>query len=237
MKQNIPNLVTLFNLFFGCCAIVSVLSGEFISAFWFFFAAGLADYLDGTAARLLDVGSPMGKELDSLADMVSFGLLPGVIFYTLLEMGWTGGIHHSGVVWKAAPGFIITLFSALRLGKFNLDTRQTDYFIGLPTPSSCLFAVGLMMIYEFDSFGWGSWIVRPAFLYSYIALLSYTMVAELPMFSMKFKSFKWPENRIKFIFAGVVILLLLFLREAALPVVILLYILVSMILNWLDYSL
>lgn len=236
MKQQIPNFITLLNLFFGCCAVISVLSGAFIPAFWFFFASGLADYLDGTAARVLNVESPLGKELDSLADMVSFGLLPGAIFYVLLQIGWRGEIDLSGIHWEAAPAFAVTLFSALRLAKFNLDTRQTDYFIGLPTPSSCLFAIGLMLIYEFNSFGWGSWVTLPELLYVFIALVSFTMVAELPMFSMKFKSLRWSENRIQFIFTAVVILLLVLLREAALPIVILIYILVSILLNWLDHS-
>lgn len=227
MKQHIPNAVTLLNLFFGCCAVVSVFTGQFLTAFWFFFAAIFADYFDGTVARRLDVHSPLGKQLDSLADVVSFGFLPGVILYVLLLIGWTGKASHPGVLWAAAPAFAVTLFSALRLAKFNLDERQSDYFIGLPTPSSCLFTVGLLLIYHFDSFGLAGWIAQPVFLYACAAFLSFILIAELPMFNLKIKSFQWAGNEIKFIFAATALLLLIFLREAALSLIIVLYILIS----------
>ena len=229
MKRNIPNAITLFNLFFGCCAIVSVFNGQFISGFWFFFAAIFFDYFDGTMARWLDVHSSLGKQLDSLADVISFGLLPGVVLYVLLLIAWTGEASHPGVFWAAAPAFSVTLFSALRLAKFNIDTRQTDYFIGLPTPSACLFTVGLLLIYHFDSFGLAEWVIEPFFLYGCAAFLSYILVAELPMFNLKIQSFRWSGNEIKLIFAAIALLLLFLVREAALSLIIVLYILISVV--------
>ena len=234
MKRNIPNAITLLNLFFGCCAILNVLDGQLVNAFWFFLAAALADFLDGLIARLLGAHSPVGKELDSLADVISFGFFPGVIFYYLLLQGPAGTMTFAGVSWGAAPAFLVTLFSALRLAKFNLDERQTDHFIGLPTPSASLFTSGLMLIYHFDSFGWGGIIARPAFLYSCIALISALLVAELPMFSLKFKSLKWTGNEIRFVFAGVIVLCLVTLKEAAPAFIIIFYILVSVALKMLN---
>lgn len=232
MKKNIPNFITLLNLLFGCCAVVAVLHQQFLLAFWLFLSAVLADYLDGLVARLLKVHSPLGKELDSLADMVSFGFFPGAIFYVLLVTGWTGGPEHDGIFWPAVPGFLLTLFSAFRLAKFNLDTRQSDNFIGLPTPSACTFTVGLLLIYLMDSFGLGALIVQPLFLYPVIALFSYLLVAELPMFSFKFKSLAWQGNEIQFLFAATAVILLVLLREAALSTIILLYLLVSVLIHF-----
>jgi CDP-diacylglycerol--serine O-phosphatidyltransferase len=146
MKAWIPNSITLLNLLCGCAAVVCILDHEFIPAFWFLFAAGWFDFADGLVARLLKVSSEHGKELDSLADMVSFGFVPGVIYYVFLDFNvaafdtttaMTAGIDtHSGFTWLPLAGFLVTLFSALRLAKFNLDTRQSEDFIGLATPSS-----------------------------------------------------------------------------------------------------
>ncbi len=229
MKRNLPNLITLLNLLLGCGAILNVLAGQYLLAFWLFFAAGWADFLDGLVARLLDVHSPIGKELDSLADVISFGLLPGVVYYVLLQHGLAGDIDREHIYWAAMPGFLITLLSAYRLAKFNLDTRQTDHFIGLPTPSSALFAMGLLLIFHFDSFGMGALVASPLFLYPCILIFSGLLIAELPMFSLKFKSMSWSGNEIKFIFTAVAIVLLIILQEAAPALIIILYVLVSLV--------
>lgn len=223
MKQHLPNSITLFNLFCGCAALVHILFGEFIAAFWFLFAAGLADYADGFVARLLKVDSPMGKELDSLADMVSFGVVPGAIFYKLLSVAWAAD-YEQAVLYPALIGFLVSVFSGLRLAKFNLDTRQTEGFIGLNTPSCTMFTVGLMLIFKYDTFGLSSLVTNPIFLVVAIVCLSYLLIAELPMFSFKFKHFRWQGNEARFSFLAITVLSLIFLREAAFSFVVILYV-------------
>jgi CDP-diacylglycerol--serine O-phosphatidyltransferase len=228
MKRHIPNGITLLNLIFGCCAVGAIFYGDFITAFWCLLAAALADFADGFVARLLGVSSPLGKELDSLADMVSFGFAPGAIYYHLLLIAFgleaSVSIHYIGL-----PAFVLTAFSCLRLAKFNLDTRQAESFIGLPTPASTLFTVGVLLIYHYDSFGLGHLMVNPIFLFTCIVLLSYLLVAEVPMFSLKFKSSGWKGNEIRFIFAGITVILFILAKEAAFALVILLYIVFSII--------
>ena len=231
MKKYIPNTITLINLFCGCCAIISILSEDFITAFWWFFCGGLADYSDGMVARVLNVKSELGKELDSLADMVTFGVVPGVIVYQLLSMQIPGGAAAEGVFSLAHVGFLLPVFAGLRLARFNLDERQTSDFIGLPTPSCSLFFVGIMLIYEFDSFGIGGYLVQPQVLIPLVLLFSYLMHAEINLFSFKFKGFQYKGNEIRFIFAGVAIILLFLLREAAFSVGVLSYIIIAIFFN------
>lgn len=226
MRKHIPNFITLINLFCGCAALACIFYSQFVLAFWLLLAGGIADFFDGLVARLLHVKSPMGKELDSLADMVSFGAVPGAIFYMLLHNSFQTPEHQFSLL--AASGFIVTLFACLRLAKFNIDTRQTDNFIGLPTPSTTMFTVGLMLIYEFNSFNLQSIILNPVFLFAAIIFLSYVMIAELEMFSFKFNSFKWEGNEIKFIFAALSIMMIIFLREVAFSLIILTYVLIAL---------
>ncbi|MBK7408494.1 MAG: CDP-alcohol phosphatidyltransferase family protein [Saprospirales bacterium] len=229
MRKHIPNLFTLANLFFGCLAIVAVLHGEYQLTFWLILLAIFADYVDGGVARALKVSSPLGKELDSIADAVSFGVVPGAIFYQLLSIS----THCTGetICWAAIPGFIVSAAAGLRLARFNLDTRQTENFIGLPTPSLTMFALGLLMIHESNSFGMGALLEKTWVLYVLVGFLSYISNAPLPMFSLKFKSFAWKGNEIKFIFGGIGIVLLALWREAAFAPIIALYILISIILK------
>ena len=232
MLRFIPNALTLFNLFCGCGAIISVLSGQFITAWWFFFASGIADFFDGFAARWLSVSGPLGKELDSLADMVSFGVVPGVILYALFVLGPTGTpapVLDGTIVWTALPVFLVSVFSGLRLAKFNLDERQTEDFIGLATPSSTLFVVGMMLIYQFDSFGWRSLVANPYVIYAVAIVLSGLLVSEIYMFSLKFKGGSDPRNTIRYIFAAIAALLFIFLREAAFTPLILIYIILNLL--------
>lgn len=228
MKQYIPNIVTLLNLFCGCCAIVAILYDQ---VEWCLLLLGLgilADYLDGAVARLLNVKSMLGKELDSLADMVTFGLLPGVILYYLLNQAAPPELSIPGLVWLHTPAFMITLFSALRLAKFNIDTRQTDHFLGLPTPSSTIFVAGLLAIYYYNSFGLAEFIAQGWLLFTVVVLLSWLLVSEIPMFHLKMANFRWRGNELKFIFTGVALLLLLILGMAAPTAIILLYILFNL---------
>ena len=227
IKKQIPNAITLLNLIFGCCAVVSILYSQYIAGFGFIVAAVFADYADGLVARLLGVHSELGKELDSIADAVSFGVVPGAIYYQLLLVALDRA-GTAGLVYAAVPGFMLSAFSGLRLAKFNLDTRQTEGFIGLPTPSSTMFVTGLMLIYALDSYGLGDWVISsPAVLYALIALQSYLLVSEIPMFALKFKSLAWAGNEVQFIFAGIALLLLLLTREVAFSAVVVLYVVFS----------
>lgn len=180
---------------------------------------------------MLNVKSELGKELDSLADMVSFGVVPGAIIYMLLVRGLDKDFQAfpQYLILAALPAFIITVFAALRLAKFNLDTRQSENFIGLNTPSCTIFTVGLMLIYHYDSYGLGNFVINPVFLYPTIFVLSYLLIAELPMFSFKFKNFRWAGNEWRFIFILVSILFLLFFKEVAFSLIILLYILFAVL--------
>jgi CDP-diacylglycerol--serine O-phosphatidyltransferase len=179
-------------------------------------------------ARLLNVKSPLGKELDSLADMVSFGVVPGAIVYMLLTKSPVGIESDFPVKWWALAGFIITVFACLRLAKFNLDERQTEDFIGLNTPACTIFIAGLMLIYEFDTAGLADLIIQPIFLYSVVILFSFLLVAEIPMFSFKFKGMKWQGNENRIAFIIIAVLLLIFFREIAFSLIILLYVLYSL---------
>lgn len=227
MRKNIPNFITLINLYCGCAALACIFYEQFVLAFWLLLAGGIADFLDGMVARLLNVSSPMGKELDSLADMVSFGAVPGAIFYMLIQKSLSPESAGSFSL-IASSGFLVTIFACLRLAKFNIDTNQSKNFIGLPTPSCTIFSVGLMLVYDLNSFNLQSLILNPYFLFPSLLLISFIMLAKLEMFSFKFDSFKWEGNEIKFIFAALSILLIVFLRELAFSIIVLLYILIAL---------
>lgn len=226
--KHIPNLITLLNLFFGCLAIVAVLNGDFQTTFWLIVLAIFADYIDGAIARAMKISSELGKQLDSIADAVSFGVVPGAIFYRLLASA--SGCSDETLCWMAVPGFIVSAAAGLRLGRFNLDTRQSDSFIGLPTPSLTMFSLGLLMILESDTFGMAFLLEKTWVLYLLVGFLCYILNSSLPMFSLKFKSFSWKGNEIKFIFAGVAVVLLSIWKGAALALIITLYLLISTLL-------
>ena len=200
--KHIPNTITCLNLFSGCIAVVFAFSARFDVALLFMILAAVFDFMDGLAARALQAYSAIGKELDSLADMVSFGLLPGVIVYVYLS----GHLLNPYLPFVA---FLIPVFSALRLAKFNLDERQTTSFIGMPTPANALFWGGLM--YAYASF------LQP-YIYGIIVLavlMSLFLVAEFPLFSLIFKNLSWQDNKLRFVFlAGCIVLLALFLEKA-----------------------
>jgi CDP-diacylglycerol--serine O-phosphatidyltransferase len=218
--RHLPNLVTLLNLFLGCLALLSLLTGgggipsgqtpigEGVFGIdnplyltpWLIGGAIVCDYLDGMLARALRVKSTLGKELDSLADMVSFGLVPGAILYTLLGFSVHAAAMPLGEYlwnperWIVFVGFSVTLFSALRLATFNLDDRQTSGFIGLPTPSSTVFALGLLLIFLYGPGTLQAWVLSPTLLVLVSAVLSYLLVADLPMFSLKFEGWQLKGN-------------------------------------------
>ena len=192
----------------------------------------VADYFDGMAARFTNQQTGIGKELDSLADVISFGLVPASIIYTMLwQYHEIAGKTNIELYLLSAPAFLIVLFSALRLAKFNLDTRQSETFLGLPTPASGIFVIGILSVFIHNSFGLNRYIFQPMFLYSIIPMLCWLMVAEIPMFSFKFKSFGWKENEIRYGFIVFSLALMLTLNFVAIPLIIVSYILLSLILN------
>jgi CDP-diacylglycerol---serine O-phosphatidyltransferase len=225
MLRHLPNAITLLNLFCGACASLCLLYGRLEWAIGLVALAALADLLDGLVARWLKVHSELGKQLDSLADMVSFGLVPGLILYVLIANALNGEWPHDLEI-RALPAFLITLFSALRLGKFNLDERQTDGFLGLPTPGCTLFMIGLLGLHLSPEVFF-NFLLHPVALYAITILFSMLMVIEIPMFSFKFKSLQWTGNEIRIIFAAIAGLLLLLWQIKSLSAIVLLYILTS----------
>ena len=226
--RHVPNTITCLNLFSGCLSIVMTFNGMLNMAAYFIFAAAVFDFFDGFAARWLKAYSAMGKELDSLSDVVSFGVAPAAIMYALLlsaaaKHGLTVETFSCGW-WVAVSAYIIAVFSALRLAKFNIDTRQTDSFIGLPTPANALFICSLAFV---ESVNQSILTESIFFLLAITVVFSYLLVSELPLFSLKFKSFDWKSNQIRYIFIILSALVLIALHWAGLSVVILLYIIIS----------
>src|SRR5690606_8931893 len=184
----------------------------FLLAFYCVLASGIFDFFDGMVARLLHVKSDIGKELDSLADVISFGFLPGAVLYKLLGASTDN-------VYLPYLGFIVTAFSALRLAKFNVDERQASEFIGLNTPMNAFFIMSL----PFIGAAHPAWIYQPWMLLIIVAAVSFLLVSEIRLFSMKLSSLAWSENKFKYIFLFISIVLLFMLRFLALPLVLLLY--------------
>ncbi len=221
--KHLPNAITCLNLFSGASGVWFAFQGNYVGAMIAILLSALFDFLDGFVARLLNAYSDMGKELDSLADVVSFGLVPSAIVFTMLsELNPTTSYRF--------VGFAIVIFSALRLAKFNIDERQTSSFIGLPTPANALFWGGLALSYS-------NWFVQnPFFLIVLTLVFSYLLVAEIPMFSLKFKNFHWKDNKVQFLFLLISIILIIWLRQDSISFIILWYILLSIILFLFNLS-
>jgi CDP-diacylglycerol--serine O-phosphatidyltransferase len=239
IKKHIPNTITLFNLASGLLAIIAIFKGYYDEAFLFVCLGIFFDFWDGFFARKFKVSGELGLQLDSLADVVTSGVVPGLmIFKLLLDIQedstsvyyLTEEYYYMGFV--PYLGFIITLASAYRLAKFNIDTRQTDSFIGLPTPANALFIMSIPMI-QFD--GTHEWLVNALFnpfVLLIISLVSaYMLNAEIPLFSLKIKDFSWDKNKLQVFFLTIAATLLLFLGFTALPIIILLYVVLSVINN------
>ncbi len=229
----IPNIITLCNAFFGCLAVLSIFSGQTVWLPWMLGICLLADFADGLAARLLKQSSPIGKELDSLADVISFGLLPGAIYYLLLckSMGQEVLEFDNPNSYLPALGFVMTAFSALRLAKFNTDSRQTEHFIGLNTPANTIFTLGLLLTVENNNLGLSQLLINLPLLIILIGLFSFLLISEIPIFSFKFKSLGWSGNEIRFGFliASLAALIILPLGPAMMACI-LLYLLISILL-------
>lgn len=211
MKKHIPNILTLCNLCSGCVAVLAAAVGNFKLTLIFVLISAVFDFLDGFVARLLKAYSPLGKELDSLADVVSFGFAPAMMAVSLLSC-WGN--------WQFV-GLLIVAFSALRLAKFNIDDRQTDSFVGLPTPANAIFWVGLGFAYS-HFFAHNSY-----FTLILVAITSYLLVSELPMFSLKFKNYSFADNKWQYLLIAAAAILLIVLQLKAIMWIIVLYVILS----------
>jgi CDP-diacylglycerol--serine O-phosphatidyltransferase len=222
IKKHIPNTITCCNLISGCIATWFAFEGDFSMALLFIVIGAVFDFFDGMMARLLHVSSPIGKELDSLADDITFGFAPSAIVFSYL---CTFHIHLPFIPFLA---FIMAAFSALRLAKFNLDERQALGFIGLPTPANALFWGSLVLgLQEYNiSFEGMEWAVLAGTFIS-----SYLLIAEIPMFALKFKTWGWKGNEIKYIFILSCIPLLLLLRVSGFAAIIAWYVILSVATN------
>ncbi|MFN4931688.1 MAG: CDP-diacylglycerol--serine O-phosphatidyltransferase [Bacteroidota bacterium] len=235
MKKHIPNMLTLLNLLCGCLAIISTFHKSFELTAILLMMAAVFDFFDGFAARLLGVHSELGKQLDSLADMVTFGVVPGFVMYQLIIYAIGSGAAYLGPdepVWYLAyAGMLIPLFSAYRLAKFNIDTRQSDQFIGLPTPANALLIsfLPLLMIPEGNAIA--EILLKPYVLITLCAIQSYLMVAELPMIALKFKSFGWKGNEWRYLLLLLSAVVVLLIKQKAVPFIIILYVVLSLIQN------
>ena len=209
----------------GTIATIFAVEAEFTTAAFFVVLGIVFDFFDGFAARLLNVTGELGKQLDSLADMVTSGVVPGVIMFQLLK-------NSSLDLGTYIPyfGLLITLAACYRLAKFNLDTRQTDSFIGLPTPAMSLFVIALPLIIEYSDYTFVIDLIRNSyFLLGTTIVLSFLMHAEIPLFSLKFKSYGFKENTLQYLFLLISLILLSLLQFVAVPLIIISYVLISLI--------
>ncbi len=224
----IPNGLTLANLLSGCVGVVAVAKGELAIGSYCIWIAALFDFFDGLTARALRAYSSIGGELDSLADMVSFGFLPSFIMFVLLETSLP-----EEMAWLSYAAFLIAVCSALRLAIFNVDTRQTQSFIGLPTPASALLISALPLSTR-------NFVIEliniPTFLIVLTMLDAYIMVSNIKLMAFKFDNFTWKKNKLKYIFIALSLVLVFVLNTLAIPVVIILYVILSIIQNSLAKS-
>lgn len=252
--KNIPNFFTLLNLIFGCIAIVYILqvgqsivilndqTGAYDPFFpeklaWgglFIFLAAVVDFLDGFVARLFKATSKMGEQLDSLSDLVSFGVAPGMILYQLLRLSYAKEENGLDVSFIALlPAFIFTAAGAWRLAKFNISTDQTNSFRGVPIPAAALLVASFPLIIWYEYFGMQALFINKWFLYGVIVLVSYLMVSNIPLMALKFKDFTFRNNRGRFVLivlSAIIIIVSALMKKIwlAWPVIFILYVLLSL---------
>ena len=229
LKKHIPNLITLLNLLCGCIALVFAGEANFEMAFFFVCLGIFFDFFDGFFARLFHVSSPLGLQLDSLADMVTSGVVPGFVLFKMLSNSVNSD---PSLMYLPYLGFIITLGSCYRLANFNIDTRQTDSFIGLPTPANALFILSLPLILKnSDSLLVLELLINPWVLLFVAVLSAYILNAEIPLFALKIKKFNFKDNALQLFFLLISILLLAYLQFAGVALTIAFYVLLSIITN------
>lgn len=255
----IPNILTGFNLLSGFISIVLAVAGRLDLAVLFIIIGMLCDFLDGMAARLLKIQGELGKQLDSLADMVTFGVAPGFIMLSMMILDvdlFTSDaypenisfdfIEHislliSGEINDFVPfiALAIPFFSMLRLGKFNVDSRQSESFIGLPTPANALFFIGFPLILFFPNWlpefalEWRDVLLNQYLMAAFCLLFSLLLISELPLFSLKFKNLSWTANKTRYVFLLISIGLILSLKVLSIPLIVILYLIISGITNFI----
>jgi len=246
MKRFIPNALTLLNLSSGIIAVIFAVQGNLVLAAYFVFAGVFFDFFDGMAARLLNVQGELGLQLDSLADVVTAGVVPGIVLYQLfqLSMGQNYiegadilGLHpldsFSGINLLPFLGILVSLGSAYRLAKFNIDDQQTSSFVGLPTPANALLILSLPLMLYYQPGAFDALILNKWFLIALTLFSTYILNARIPLFALKFKTWGFQENALRYVFLICSLLLLILLQYAGIPLIIILYILLSI---WSNYS-
>ena len=239
IKKHIPNLITLLNLTCGLLAVIAIFRDQEAEAFWFVCLGIFFDFWDGFFARKYNVSGDLGLQLDSLADMVTCGVVPGLMIFKLIEnlqIDSTSPYFLTEDTWYMGfvpyLGFLITLASCYRLAKFNIDTRQTDSFIGLPTPANAMFIMSLPMIRFSYEDQWAGMLVKNPFILLAITIISaYILNAEIPLFSLKIKEFTWVKYKMQILFLIGSLLSFFILGFVAIPLIIISYVLVSVISN------
>ena len=247
MIKQIPNIITSLNLLCGCVAIMFAVSGDLVSASFFAFAGIFLDFFDGLAARVLNAQSQVGLQLDSLADVVTSGVLPGIVMVQLLSEALTGNSLDITAIFSSTSnntsiesylpfiGLLIAVASGYRLAKFNVDTRQTTSFIGLPVPANTLLILSLPLILNFQASQQITELILTPWFLIIITLVSCVLLnAEIPLFGLKFKTWNFKDNTVRYLFLIASILLLVVLKFIAIPIIIFLYILVSLFWKPLD---
>ena len=238
IKKHIPNAITLLNLLAGLLALIHAFNGNYNEAFSLVCLGVFFDFWDGFFARIWKVQSQIGLQLDSLADMVTSGVVPGLVMYKMLadiqenqsQYNLTEETYYMGIV--PYLGFLITLASCYRLAKFNVDARQTDSFIGLPTPANALLIMSIPMIQFHSEFEWlVDFLSNPFVLVGVTVLSSYLLNAEISLFSLKVKSFSWEKYKMQVVFMIISVILIAILEFIAIPIIILLYVILSVINN------
>lgn len=247
LKKYIPNLLTLLNLLSGTIAVYFAVKEELVIAASFVFLGIIFDFFDGFAARLLKVQGELGKQLDSLADVVTSGVVPGIVLFQLISKSvenksWENAVnsvlktenehYFTSTFFISLIGLLFTMGAAYRLAKFNIDVRQTSSFIGLPTPAAALVVLSLPLILNYSNNEMVSGLIQNVwFLIGLAVLLCYLMNAEIPLFSLKFKDYSWKKNKIKYLFIILTAILSTIFQFIAIPLVILLYVLLSTVEN------
>ena len=229
ITKHIPNTLTSLNVLSGCIAIIFAYEGLFEQAALCIAAGAVFDFFDGMSARLVGVSSPLGKELDSLADMTTFGVAPAMMVFAMLSEMLDDLYPDTDslfITFGPCFAFLLAIFSALRLAKFNIDERQTSSFVGLPTPANALFWIGIALTYVNGGL---DGLANPWIIGGLVILMSWLLVAEIPMFSFKFKDLSWAHNRVRYCFLVVAIASLALFRETGFAIVIALYVLASLL--------
>jgi len=243
MRKHIPQFITMLNILCGCIATVFAVLNKLELAAIFVFLGIIFDFFDGLAARLLDAQSELGIQLDSLADVITSGLVPGIVMFQLLAMSQTGGwnlefsdnshaLTWTGIKISFLPffGFLITLASAYRLAKFNIDENQVTSFIGLPTPANALFILSLPLILLDQGNDFLSQIIlNPWFLISITILSSFLLNSKIELFTLKFKNWSFKDNALRYIFVIVSLVLLLTTKFLAVPAIVFFYVISSVV--------